>query len=486
RFSDSEGSLVTWSGYQKMVGCVEEKSKSESPASTFESKHPPPDISDEAGPSHIKEENTPNRATPDGHEGDGSNLSSHPSTSNTTLNVSEDSRDDEEEGFRPNMLTESDNISYRFSCPGPGVFRCNLTGLMFVMTKKAELQYWTVQWDERVLQPAGKTAAGPLFNIQSSPEGAVSQLHLPHCETMDAPLPEGLLSVVHITDDGMSILKLLHITDTHVVVKVLHLSAFGLVTNDEYRNTANRSVNGQVLLFLQKPQSETQKQYLDVFLLPRNVPLSEVIARHQDVDYIKAPPRCQLIVGESYSVDCPEAALIQPDKAVFDLEFEPNYHPMFEIRLPTNKDKMTLKVQDQTNPEVWKYEMDLKAPRRRHLKRNLPAKRDKMAEVDLIKLLDDLSDDKFEDFRWFLKKEKLGDIEPIPWAKLENAKRRDIVDLMVQKYELAGAVEVMKSVLQTISRNDLVKKLSNISSGAAGPGPADSECPSRDAKCPSR
>ncbi|CAK6983865.1 uncharacterized protein LOC128382757, partial [Scomber scombrus] len=373
-FSDSEGSLVTWSGYQKMVGCVEEKSKSESPASTFESKHPPPDISDEAGPSHIKEENTPNRATPDGHEGDGSNLSSHPSTSNTTLNVSEDSRDDEEEGFRPNMLTESDNISYRFSCPGPGVFRCNLTGLMFVMTKKAELQYWTVQWDERVLQPAGKTAAGPLFNIQSSPEGAVSQLHLPHCETMDAPLPEGLLSVVHITDDGMSILKLLHITDTHVVVKVLHLSAFGLVTNDEYRNTANRSVNGQVLLFLQKPQSETQKQYLDVFLLPRNVPLSEVIARHQDVDYIKAPPRCQLIVGESYSVDCPEAALIQPDKAVFDLEFEPNYHPMFEIRLPTNKDKMTLKVQDQTNPEVWKYEMDLKAPRRRHLKRNLPAK----------------------------------------------------------------------------------------------------------------
>ncbi|XP_053194108.1 NACHT, LRR and PYD domains-containing protein 14-like [Scomber japonicus] len=37
---------------------------------------------------------------------------------------------------------------------------------------------------------------------------------------------------------------------------------------------------------------------------------------------------------------------------------------------------------------------------------------------------------------------------------------------MVQKYEFAEAVEVMKSVLKKINRNDLVKKLSNISSGS--------------------
>ena len=54
RFTDSEGLPVTWTGNQKMVGSVEEKDKPESPAPTCESKHPPPDISDEAGPSHIK------------------------------------------------------------------------------------------------------------------------------------------------------------------------------------------------------------------------------------------------------------------------------------------------------------------------------------------------------------------------------------------------------------------------------------------------
>ena len=91
-----------------------------------------------------------------------------------------------------------------------------------------------------------------------------------------------------------------------------------------------------------------------------------------------------------------------------------------------------------------------------------------MTEADLLHILNDLSEDDFENFKWFLKKEKKGDIEAIQCAQLEKAKKRDVVDLMVHKYELAGAVEVMKSVLKKITRNDPVKKLSNISSGSEG------------------
>ncbi|XP_029353089.1 galactose-3-O-sulfotransferase 2-like [Echeneis naucrates] len=81
------------------------------------------------------------------------------------------------------------------------------------LDKEAEVLYNTVQWDESRLQSAGKTAAGLLFNIHCA-EDAVCELHLPHCETED-----GLLSVVHITDDGMSFLKPLEITDTHVAAQ---------------------------------------------------------------------------------------------------------------------------------------------------------------------------------------------------------------------------------------------------------------------------
>ncbi len=90
-----------------------------------------------------------------------------------------------------------------------------------------------------------------------------------------ALLPDGLLSVVHITDDGMSILEPLEITDTHVVVKVPHLSVFGLVW-DIVKRLWMTPVSGQVLLFLGPPNPITERRKLIVLLLPSNIPLDEV------------------------------------------------------------------------------------------------------------------------------------------------------------------------------------------------------------------
>ncbi|XP_044195213.1 uncharacterized protein LOC122972278 isoform X2 [Thunnus albacares] len=91
-----------------------------------------------------------------------------------------------------------------------------------------------------------------------------------------------------------------------------------------------------------------------------------------------------------------------------------------------------------------------------------------MTKTDLINTLDDLVDDEFKSFKSYLKDEKVDNTEPIKVNKLSKADRQETVDLMVQKYEFATAVKVMKSVLKKIDRNDLVMKLSNISSGAEG------------------
>ncbi|XP_042249627.1 NACHT, LRR and PYD domains-containing protein 14-like [Thunnus maccoyii] len=88
-----------------------------------------------------------------------------------------------------------------------------------------------------------------------------------------------------------------------------------------------------------------------------------------------------------------------------------------------------------------------------------------MTEMDLLNILDDLRDNEFENFKWSLKYEKVGNIPPIKESQLSKAERRDVVDLMVHKYEFDGAVEVIKSISKKISRNDLVKKLPNIGSG---------------------
>ncbi|KAF3703941.1 NACHT, LRR and PYD domains-containing protein 1a [Channa argus] len=250
--------------------------------------------------------------------------------------------------FSPELQTESTQVSYRFSCPGAGEFQCLSTGLMFGMTQEAELQYRTVQWDENLLQTAGKMPAGPLFDIKCS-DDAVCQLQLPHCETEDALLSDGLLSVIHISEDRLSFLEPLQITGTHVVVEVPHLSVFGLVRDLIKR----KSFRSQVLLFLQKPNTKAQK-HLNVFLLPYNIPLEEVRAQHPYSEYIQVPSTCWLITGQTYSVDCSEADMIQPEREMFDPQFGPNLHPMFEIHLPTDTDKVTIRVRDERMTEVWK------------------------------------------------------------------------------------------------------------------------------------
>ncbi|TDG95966.1 hypothetical protein EPR50_G00241960 [Perca flavescens] len=245
----------------------------------------------------------------------------------------------------------------RFRCPGPGVFQCALTGLVFVTTQEAELLYNIVQWDGSLLQSAGRMAAGPLYDIRCSEEAAVCQLHLPHCEIIDAPLPDGLLSVVHITDDGMSILEPLEITDSHVVVNVPHLSVFGLGWN-VVKRLWTKPVSGQVLLFLGHLTPETERQKLNVLLLPRNIPLSTVSAQYHQSRNIQVPSTCRLIKDQSYTVHCPQAVTIQPKKADFELEFGPNYHPTFEIRLPVNTPEVTLIVQDE-GQSVWEHDVDM-------------------------------------------------------------------------------------------------------------------------------
>ncbi|XP_029998423.1 NACHT, LRR and PYD domains-containing protein 12-like isoform X2 [Sphaeramia orbicularis] len=264
------------------------------------------------------------------------------------------------EEFTPEVSAESGFTSYRFRCPRSGLFHCTWTGLVFVVDQKAELQYSTNQWNEVLVESAGRTPAGPLFRIEC-PENAVRKLHLPHCETKHGQR-SGTLSVAHITDDGMSFIDPLEITDTHVVIDVLHMSAFGLVWQFLEWLTS-KTVTGQVLLFLAPPNPKIKRQKLNVLLLPCNIPVEEVQRKQWNAkQYVEAPSGCELIRNQSYTVDCPNAYIVQPEKANFIVNFGPNYHPTFEIRLPTDMDWVTLTVKDQENKKVWEHEVHLSDP----------------------------------------------------------------------------------------------------------------------------
>uniref|UniRef100_A0A4W6E340 Pyrin domain-containing protein n=1 Tax=Lates calcarifer TaxID=8187 RepID=A0A4W6E340_LATCA len=85
-----------------------------------------------------------------------------------------------------------------------------------------------------------------------------------------------------------------------------------------------------------------------------------------------------------------------------------------------------------------------------------------MTPEDLLNTLEDLGDEEFSKFKWFLQQpDSLQGFLSIRKRDLETADRLKTVDLMVQTYRLPGAVEVTRKLLEKINRNDLVQSLSD-------------------------
>ncbi|KAK2818309.1 hypothetical protein Q7C36_022242 [Tachysurus vachellii] len=103
----------------------------------------------------------------------------------------------------------------------------------------------------------------------------------------------------------------------------------------------------------------------------------------------------------------------------------------------------------------------------------------------LLNTLDELVKEDFERFKWSLTNNNAQGFEPISRCKLENAKQRDIVDLMVNQYEPPGAAKVTVQVLKQIGQNklanDLEKKLKAEVEAAEGDGVSSSSSSSSQA-----
>ncbi|XP_055367805.1 NACHT, LRR and PYD domains-containing protein 3-like [Betta splendens] len=92
-----------------------------------------------------------------------------------------------------------------------------------------------------------------------------------------------------------------------------------------------------------------------------------------------------------------------------------------------------------------------------------------MTSEKLLNILEDLKDEEFSKFNWFLQQPgSLEGFTTIKASRLEHASPCDTVDVMVQTYRPCGAVEVTRKVLEKISRNDLVQSLSDSSSEPGG------------------
>ncbi|KAG7235327.1 hypothetical protein INR49_002771 [Caranx melampygus] len=121
-----------------------------------------------------------------------------------------------------------------------------------------------------------------------------------------------------------------------------------------------KPVCSKVQLF-QKPNLPQQMQRLNVFLLPNNVHLNEVTQMQTKYGnaFIETPSKCTLVTNKTYTVHCPQADFVQPEKDDFDLDYGPNYAPTFQIFLPSSTAFANVEVREENQTAVWKCRVPL-------------------------------------------------------------------------------------------------------------------------------
>ncbi|KAM9713033.1 caspase recruitment domain-containing protein 8-like [Menidia menidia] len=246
------------------------------------------------------------------------------------------------EEFTPDFLQEDDEESYGFLFPGPGLFRCSVSGLL------------TAPWDRAQLSQWGQKPAGPLFDFQCE-ERCVLQLHLPHSST-----------VAHVADGGVELIRPHRVTDTHVIIDITGFSGYGVVRGE---GSDPESVRALVLLFYKPPAEPDVRSSLCVFMVPRNIVIRDLQRTRRKLVreevYIETSPQCRLKPGELYSLSiCSEpgadSVLVQPQEAEFDEEHHDSYFPSFHVVLKAIITIMKLSLKELSSSRcVWEREVCL-------------------------------------------------------------------------------------------------------------------------------
>ncbi|KAJ0060007.1 hypothetical protein NL108_018367 [Boleophthalmus pectinirostris] len=220
-----------------------------------------------------------------------------------------------------------------------------------------------------------------------------------------------------------------------------------------------------------------------MFLLPRNIPVDTVSCRQTCTKhYINAPAACELVTDQFYRALCSKTQRIQPERALFDMDYEPNYHPSFELRLPLDSDLVSISVREEgtrkktKHTEVWSHELDLtdplcEIPMTYHgelVLEKLELVRPKFVQNVTGPILDQLLDKLLEEK--YLNYEEMETIKVKPRAD----KARDVVDSVIKKGSRA-AEYLMKEYCKKDPKSELCKELqefmksnSQVTSVAAG------------------
>ncbi|XP_067456887.1 uncharacterized protein [Thunnus thynnus] len=380
-----------------------------------------------------------------------------------------------------------------------GKFECSVSDLRWVCEEKVSIKYQFWSWEEHMerMESLQYMPAGPLLDITVI-AGKLNEVYLPHWICTDDSTILDKFAVLHIDACGDVVEDVSEVTSSHVKLSEPVFSPRAVLMKLGFPV----KIKCNVLIYY-KPNTTFLK--LHVYLIPHDPALKQTVDKTESSDgytVIRKPrPDKYLKMQQGFVLTADiNTAKISPPKLTLRYDSQdPNFYEVF-IENPdrnfnfTLSDHCTKKSEPVCEPvfeSVWTCEIrKADYPKSGHLEAlgsssgatggntlaegrsteehtvdELSALVQKAATVTtikekLLKMLQRLREEKFEDFKWFLQDRDLipAELPCIPWSKLEKADRKHVVDLIEQTYS-QWAAEVTKMLFKKIDRNDLVKLL---------------------------
>lgn len=254
-----------------------------------------------------------------------------------------------------NYILKKQNI-YKACLPGPGIFQCSETGLVFEVESAAGIVYRYATWsthlkeaDQNVWVPAG-----PLFNIWALP-GTVQAVHLPHFICLSDVDTSGC-SIAHFEFQKMTIQQPTKVMAFSAVLKNPSFSLLGVVWR-KLRSAISLPMHSLVLIFQQLSAANTT---LHLYLIPDDISVKQAIER-QEMSWNsklipKPPPFSPLFFGNRYEVSCNTKVKIRPEPHLPFCYKSPKKQQFFvEIYIKKMAEEIEFFIRDgQNDTVVWR------------------------------------------------------------------------------------------------------------------------------------
>ncbi|XP_063791288.1 uncharacterized protein LOC134945751 isoform X2 [Pseudophryne corroboree] len=252
--------------------------------------------------------------------------------------------------------------TYRLKLKCEGLFRCQKTGIQFLVKHPVTIQYNLESWHDHLTGIQGDRfeVVGPLFNIKTDDPYAVSAVYLPHYLCIAGFTGDkSQIKCAHFKDGNMTLEPPTQIKPFYIILENPSFSCLGPLLSLVKKKVP---IHGGVLIYFRvvcQDEPEYQEYKIHLYLLPYPTHTEEALDKKNvtfGLQRINKPPHtCDTVYTRiKYLVRVQPGASIIPKK----LKFQSEPYQYTEINLKANDTNIYLNVsEEESEPAIWEAQL---------------------------------------------------------------------------------------------------------------------------------